>query len=153
MDHTVEAAIRVGHRHPDPILDLEELASQVEGSLGELPPRCRTVGARLRGRQDLFRILDPWRGPLRAGTRATPGAAGLREILEAYGLPRRAWVVPREPAADPRTRDRIREGVAALARVVDDGSLRSLLRIARMLREARALTARRAGSAPDRRVS
>lgn len=140
MEHTVETALRVGRRHPDPVLDLEELTTQIEGSLGDLPPASRTVDAQLRSRDDLFRVLDPWKGPLRARGAAGVGRARLREILEAQGLPRRAWVVTR--ASSPGSGDRIREGVAAFARVADDGSLRSLLRVARMLREARELRAR-----------
>lgn len=143
MDHAVEAAVRVGHRHPEPVLDLEELVSQVEGSLGTLPPESRTLDAHLRSRADELRVLDPWRGPLRAVDDGCDGNGACRKLLEAHGLPRRAFVVTARPLPGARTRDRIREGVAAFARVADDGSLRSLLRVARVRREERALRARR----------
>lgn len=143
MDHTLQAAARVGVRHPAPLLDMEELLVQVEGTLGPLPPETRTLHARLRSRTDLFRVLDPWRGPLRSLCSAVRPGRASPEALGTHGLPRRAWVLPRLPAREAEPENRIREGVAAFARMADDGSLRSLLRLARLVREEKALRAER----------
>lgn len=65
MDSYVRAAESVLRRTGAPALHLSDLLRQVRAETRDLSldvARLRTV---LRGRPDLFRILDPWRGPWR----------------------------------------------------------------------------------------
>src|SRR5262245_23920673 len=61
-------------RHPAPALPLDELVEQVRGGGAVVGPDVLLRA--LEARPDLFRVLDPWRGPWRCASpraRTQPG--------------------------------------------------------------------------------
>lgn len=147
----MEAVARRGAADTSPVLPFEELSrlSLLEGGAGV---RCqRLLSDRIRGRPDLFRVLDPWRGPLRTDGRRAEASPDRTRLLAGGGLPAQGWVVPllggpeaawdsaRDPRPGERIRLRLRQTVRSLARSTDADSLTALLRLGRILREERAL--------------
>lgn len=142
MEPIAERAYRVLVRHPTPALPARELHRLLSGELGGPPPPAELFLHQLRRRTDLFRVLEPWRGPwlgLRPsrpdGSDGPWAAAG----LEAGGG---VWVVPadgsgaldEEPDRAART---LRASLVAVSRRVDEGSVTALTRWMGMVGEAR----------------
>ena len=121
------AAQSLAH-HPSPALPLNELVHQVK--LGGAVVGPDVLLRAIEGRPDLFRVLDPWRGPWRsAKPRAgTPTGVGTR------------WVVGlgRVGAADAA--GRLKATLAHLGRTVDERSVTDLVRWLGMVQEGERLS-------------
>ena len=116
-------------RHPAPALPLDELVHQVRDGGAVVGPEVLLRA--LEARPDLFRVLDPWRGPWRLGsTRARPQAPGRWP----------QWIVglgPHPHADGPAAR--LKASLAWLGRTVDDRSVLDLVRWLGMVREGERL--------------
>jgi hypothetical protein len=117
-------------RHPAPALPLDELVEQVRDGGTVVGPEVLLRA--LEARPDLFRVLDPWRGPWRCASPRSRASAGPR-------WPR--WVVglgpyPRGAGAGGR----LKSSLAWLGRTVDERSVLDLVRWLGMIREGERLT-------------
>lgn len=65
MDPYLQAAEHALRRSPAPALHLTELLHQVRSETRDLSLDAPRLATALHGRPDLFRVLDPWRGPWR----------------------------------------------------------------------------------------
>lgn len=137
MQTLADRAAAVLARHPAPALPLDELVDQVRGAGAVVGPEVLLRA--LEARPDLFRVLDPWRGPWRRAPsphRARP-VAGPRWIV---GL-----------AALPHARDagaRLKASLSWLGRTVDERSALDLVRWLGMVRESEGVTAAGAPTPP-----
>ena len=114
-------------RHPAPALPLDELVDQVRDGGTVVGPDILLRA--LEARPDLFRVLDPWRGPWRCGSPRARCAPGPR------------WIVGLGPG--PRVlgpASRLKASVAWLGRTVDERSALDLVRWLGMVREGERLT-------------
>jgi hypothetical protein len=117
-------------RHPAPALSLDDLVVQVRD--GGAVVGSDVLLRALEARPDLFRVLDPWRGPWRC---ASPRA----RAAEAARWPR--WIVGLRPY--PRSGGagaRLKSSLAWLGRTVDERSALDLVRWLGMVREGERLT-------------
>lgn len=142
METVAERAHRVLARQRTPALSTRELHRLLSGELGGPPPPMELFLHQLRRRPDLFRILEPWRGPwgpLLPSPRERSGSPGVAADLEIRGD---LWVVPADGGGaldeepDPAVRT-LRASLLAVGRRVDDGSVTALTRWMAMVREAR----------------
>lgn len=142
MEPVAERAHRVLARQPTPALSARELHRLLCGELAGPPPPAELLLHRLRSRTDLFRVLEPWRGPWEALLpRERDGSDGPWALagLDAGGG---VWVVPADGSGDldeepdPAART-LRASLVAVSRTVDDGSVTALTRWLGMVREAR----------------
>lgn len=133
MQTLADRAAETLARHPAPALSLDELVQQVRGGGTVVGPDVLLRA--LEARPDLFRVLDPWRGPWRRASprswtpAATPWVVGLGRYPRVDG-----------PAG------RLKASVAWLGRTLDDRSVLDLVRWLGMVREGERLN--RAGLAP-----
>jgi hypothetical protein len=119
METLADRAAQSLTRHPAPALPIDELTEQVRG--GGTAVGADVLLRALEARPDLFRVLDPWRGPWRPAARAARGAR---------------WVVPLGPATldrDPSAR--LKASVVHLGRTLDERSVTDLARWLGMVRE------------------
>lgn len=144
METLLDCARRVLERHPRPVLPYTELHRLICLERPGPPPDPDFLLRRIRTRTDLFRCIQPWRGPWRPLTdEATPEAASYRSALAEAGLPVDVWVVARHAVGAPTgPAARIRTTVLGLSRSIDEGSCRSLTRWILLLRQERALRER-----------
>ncbi len=123
--------------HSSPALPLQELTEEVRTGGGVVG-----TGVLLRAlqeRPDLFRLLDPWRGPWRA--------APIRQSGRGMGEPPAApvgerWVVPLGPSTGYPARDplgRLKASMIHLGRTLDERSMTDLARWLAMVRESERL--------------
>lgn len=148
MENLVHVARGVLARQPAPALPYTELHRRVCLERAGPRPDAGFLLRRIRTRTDLFRTVEPWRGPWRPLSAGGTGEArACRSALAAAGLPVDLWVVPRTPvdgagsgARDPATR--LRATLLDLSRKVDAGSARALARWLLLLREERAVRER-----------
>lgn len=146
MENLLDVARRVLERHPSPALPYTELHRLICAERPGPRPDPDFLLRRIRSRRDLFRVVDPWRGPWRRLT-ASPEAGRYRTALAAAGLPVDLWVVAaeaaegREDVAEVRRSftARVRRTVLDLSRRVDANSPRAMARWIRLLGEQRAL--------------
>jgi hypothetical protein len=130
MQSLADRAAETLARHPAPALPLDELVDQVRDGGAVVGPDVLLRA--LEARPDLFRVLDPWRGPWRCASPRARAAAPLR-------LPR--WIVGIGPY--PRaggTGGRLKASLAWLGRTVDERSVLDLVRWLGMVREGERLT-------------
>lgn len=142
MQPVAELAHRVLARQPTPALSARELHRLLSGEIGGPPPPAELLLHQLRRRTDLFRVLDPWRGPWEGlAPTARDGSDGpwtLAGLEEGGGV----WVVPADGSGaldeepDPAART-LRASLVAVGRRVDDGSVTALTRWMGMVGEAR----------------
>ena len=130
MQTLADRAAETLARHPAPALPLDELVHQVrDGGAVVIGPEVLLRA--LEARPDLFRVLDPWRGPWRL--------ASMRGRLPTLGhWPQ--WIVglgPQPPAGGPAAR--LKASLAWLGRTVDDRSVLDLVRWLGMVREGERL--------------
>ena len=138
MDTYLNAAERTLRRSAAPAMHLTDLLRQVRAETGDLSLDADRLQTALHTRPDLFRVLDPWRGPWRFLREPEPSARPAE--LD-------PWVVV---VSDPGDGDgagrpcmrRLRASVRWLAREVDPRSGRALARWSAM-----ALAAEEADSA------
>lgn len=124
MQTLADRAAEALARHPAPALPLDELVHQVRDGGTLVGPEV--LMRALEARPDLFRVLDPWRGPWRPAARARAQA----------GDPWPRWVVG--IGAQPRVSGaggRLKSSVAWLGRTVDERSVVDLVRWLGMVRE------------------
>lgn len=111
-------------RLPVPALPLDQLVQLLRQSGAVATPDV--LRRALEGRPDLFRILDPWRGPWRRS------GSGVRS----------RWIVARtRERMSPGTEDRLLSSLTQLAATVDEGSVADLTRWLGMIRESERLAA------------
>lgn len=136
MQTLADRAAEVLARHPAPALPLDALVDQVRGAGVFVGPEVllRAIEART----DLFRVLDPWRGPWRcalAASRARP--AGQRWVVGLARLPH---------AQDAG--GRLKASLSWLGRTVDERSALDLVRWLGMVRESERITGAGARALP-----
>lgn len=150
MDNPIDLSRRILNRHPAPALPYTELHRLVSRELRGPAPDRGFLLRRIRLRSDLFRTLDPWRGPWSALARSRKAEAiASREALERAGLPIDSWILalPTGGAATRRGLEPLmRETLLRFGRTVDDGSVPALIRWILLLREERAVRKRMAGA-------
>jgi hypothetical protein len=150
METLAERAAQSLTRHPAPALPIDELSEQVRG--GGAMVGAGVLLRALEARPDLFRVLDPWRGPWRSATR--PDArrgAGERSALETAGA---RWVVHLGRAATDRNPGaRLKASVVHLGRTLDERSVTDLVRWLGMVREMSPARAAAATPYPSERVN
>lgn len=100
-----------------------------------LPPRADRPLVRGGSPAPASRVLDPWRGPWRAGT---PGRSRPQARPEDAGLPGRPLVLgAARPAAPERPALRmLQNGLERLGAGVDEGSVLAVTRVVRLAAEA-----------------
>lgn len=143
MENLVDVARRVLHRQPHPALPYTELHRLVSLERPGPRPDPEFLLRRIRTRTDLFRTVEPWRGPWRLLTGDdTPALRAYRSALAEAGLPVDLWIVPRtstdRPAPglrDPRWR--LHATLLALSRGLDADSAKALTRWMLLLRQGR----------------
>jgi hypothetical protein len=124
MDTYLRAAERVLRRTAAPALHLTELLHEVRQETHDLSLDAGRLMAGLQGRPDVFRVLDPWRGPWRFLREPAAGTCGPR--LD-------PWVVvvsdpAEENGAGTSPTGRLHTCVRWLARQVDPRSQRAVAR-------------------------
>jgi hypothetical protein len=130
METLAERAAQSLIRHPAPALPIDELSEQVRG--GGAAVGAGVLLRALEARPDLFRVLDPWRGPWRSVTRPDARRAE-RSALETAGA---RWVVPLGRATlDRDASARLKASVVHLGRTLDERSVTDLVRWLGMVRE------------------
>lgn len=129
MELPAETVRRVLRRQPVPALPIDELCDLVRR---EAPGRVFTpevVALQLRVRPDLFRVVDPWKGPW-----SPVNGSGGPPIGP-------SWVIPverHEPPGEPRGPGRIVwDSLACLGEALDEESPTALARWLRIVREGR----------------
>lgn len=159
MESLLSAARRILERHPGPALPFAELHRLLSREWSGPPPDPGFLLDRLRARRDLFRVLEPWRGPWHPLTRPprAGGTSGYRTRLGRDGVDVDAWVVsaapgpgsPWGPGAPPLRR--LRETIRWMSRTVDGSSPSALCRWMGLVRQDRQLRLRlRSGAASGR---
>jgi hypothetical protein len=120
METLADRAAQSLTRHPAPALPIDELTEQVRG--GGVAVGAGVLLRALEARPDLFRVLDPWRGPWRSAAR--PAGQDTR------------WVVSLgRSTLDRDPRARLKASVVHLGRTLDERSVTSLARWLGMVRE------------------
>ncbi|MDX1567015.1 MAG: hypothetical protein R3223_04390 [Longimicrobiales bacterium] len=157
MDNSVETARHILSRHPGPALPYTELHHLVSLELSGPAPRPGDLLRRIRARSDLFRLLDPGRGPWRTGGITRRRDSTSTDLpcstdlpwLEAWILlapgDEEEWTGPEDAHAPPRHRGsfpRVRASVLNLGRTLDDASPTALCRWLLIAREERSLRQR-----------
>jgi hypothetical protein len=136
MQTLADRAAETLARHPAPALPLDELVHQVRDGGAAVGPDVLLRA--LAARPDLFRVLDPWRGPWRASMRARPPVEGRWP----------QWVVGVGPLPHAGgSAARLKASLAWLGRTLDDRSALDLVRWLGMVREGERLS--RAGVQPQ----
>ncbi|MFP3948974.1 MAG: hypothetical protein ACLFWG_09615 [Longimicrobiales bacterium] len=150
MENPLETARRVLARHPGPALPYTELHHLVSLELTGPAPRADDLLTRIRARSDVFRLLEPSRGPWRTGDLTRPdGGSPVFLWLEPWVLLGSLDEGERERKGDahapPRHRGsfpRVRASVLNLGRTLDDASPTTLCRWLLIAREERSLRQR-----------
>jgi len=148
MEGLVDLARRVLARHPSPALPYPGLHRLVCVAVSGPRPDPALLLRRIRARPELFRIVEPWRGPWRRFLDGEDGdATSYRNALEDAGLPSAPWIVGRSVGAGDGGggavwERRLRSSLLLLGRRVDPGSTRRLSRWVLLLREERTLRER-----------
>lgn len=139
-------------RDPSPALPLTELHGHLARERSGPVPRPGSLLERLRGRPDLFRVVEPWNGAWRL---LEGSEARYRRRLDASGLVLEPWIGSAGPGPVRNGRrprhlgERLRVGLHHLGGSLDPGSRRAELRWVGMVRQARRtrdrIRARRSG--------
>ncbi|MSR37105.1 MAG: hypothetical protein EXR95_10790 [Gemmatimonadetes bacterium] len=120
------AAQSLAH-HPAPALPLDELVHEMK--LGGAVVGPDVLLRALEARPDLFRVLDPWRGPWRSASPRGGKRVGTH------------WVVGLgQSAREGGTAGRLKASLAQLGRTVDERSVTDLVRWLGMVREGERLS-------------
>lgn len=126
-------------RRPDVAFSLGQVTRHTQGH----PASTEDLLRGLARRPDLVRLVDVWRGPLRAlGPDPAALPPEMREALRRNGLGETTWIVPLGRAECPGGRwvqRRLRETVRYLGRIVDVDSPRAVTRWMRIVVEGRLL--------------
>lgn len=148
MQSLLDVARGILDRHPSPALPYTEVHRLICAERPGPPPDPDFLLSRIRARGDLFRVVEPWRGPWRrlTGTREA-SAEEYRNVLAGAGLPVDLWIVSAagartgpENTGSPRSlAERVRATLLDLSRRIDAGSPAALDRWIRLLSEGRAL--------------
>jgi hypothetical protein len=129
MQSLADRAAETLARHPAPALPLDELVDQVRDGGAVVGPEVLLRA--LEARPDLFRVLDPWRGPWRCTSLRTRASCVGRWPQWVVGLG------PHPRADGPGAR--LKASLAWLGRTVDDRSVLDLVRWLGMVREGERL--------------
>lgn len=147
MENPLETARRILARHPGPALPYTELHHLVSFEVTGPVPRPDHLLRQIRARSDLFRIIDPGRGPWRAAD-GDPADPGSRPVpwLDPWVLLSPGGTSDAEPRVGPdgaplpgSSFPRVRESVLNLGRTLDDASPTTVCRWLLIVREERAL--------------
>lgn len=111
MEIDVQRAAQVLEEDPAPALPLDRLGRLLARRQGDPESSNGELLESLRGRPDLFRILDPWRGPWRPLLEAVASdPAGYARVFDPWRVnPPAPWVVA-TPLAAAILRDEVEEG-------------------------------------------
>lgn len=148
MENLLEIARRVLARQPRPALPYTELHRRISLERPGPRPDPDFLLRRIRTRTDLFRTVEPWRGPWSLLARGeTPEARAYRSALAEADLPVDVWIVSRTPpdGAGPEVPDPaalVRDTLLSLTRGLDADSAKALTRWILLLREERAVRQR-----------
>ncbi|GMR13838.1 MAG: hypothetical protein BMS9Abin29_2059 [Gemmatimonadota bacterium] len=134
MQSTADLAVHILARTPARTLPISHLSLLIEREAGGAGVGRDFVVQAVRARPDLFRLLDPWRGPWRVSRRAGLEGSTLRS-RPLGGVKDEPWVLLLEPPADseldPPAR-MLQESMLAAGRRVDEHSVTALARWLRM---------------------
>lgn len=92
METLVERAAQSLSHHPSPALPLDELSEHVRHGGHVVGPGVLLRA--LEARPDLFRVLDPWRGPWRAAAPRPGRTCAAQPPDHALDPPGERWVIP-----------------------------------------------------------
>ncbi len=134
MQSTTDLAVQILARTPARTLPISHLIHLMEQEAGGAGVGHEFVVQAVRARPNLFRLLDPWRGPWRVPKRTGPGGStlGSRPLGGATDEP---WVLLLEPPTDSELDPPLRmlqESMLAAGRRVDEHSVTALARWLRM---------------------
>jgi hypothetical protein len=117
---------------------LPEMLRRLVGERPGVHAQTGRILTELTKRPDLFRVIDPWRGPWRPllypGTRSS---RPVEERLHRFGIGGGPWVVGPTDAHEPDQHlavRRLRESLAHLGHVADTDSFVCATRLARLFR-------------------
>ena len=134
MQSTTDLAVHILARTPARALPISHLSLLIEQDIGGATVEDEFVVQAVRSRPDLFRLLDPWRGPWRVSRR--PGLAVskldsrlLRDVKD------EPWVLLLAPPTENQANAPLRmlqDSMVAAGRRVDEHSVMALARWLRM---------------------
>lgn len=134
MQSTVDLAVHILARTPARTLPISHLSDLIQQETGGAGVERELVVQAVRARPNLFRMLDPWRGPWRVSGRMGPNASAFTSS-QLGGVADEPWVLLLEPptdsALDPPLR-MLQESTLAAGRRVDEHSVTALARWLRM---------------------
>ena len=137
MQSTTDLAVHILARTPARTLPISRLTILMGQEAGGAPLEDDLVVRALRSRPELFRLLDPWRGPWRMLRRAGARASTLTSH-PLGGTSDDPWVLLLEPPTDSELDPPLRmlqESTLAAGRSVDEHSVTALARWLRMTLE------------------
>jgi hypothetical protein len=140
METLADRAYRLAVNHVRPALPLPALVALLRGE--GCPITAGALLAALRGDPERFRLLNPWRGTLKA---LAPVAAGSAMSARPDGSPEAGLagvvVIADAPARSCGAHDRLRRAVLLLGRELDESSALERSRWLRLVAEAARLPA------------
>ncbi len=134
MQSTTDLAVHILARTPARTLPISHLSHLIEQEAGGATVGHEFLVQALRARPNLFRLLDPWRGPWRVSGR-TDAEGSTFTSSPLGGLTDEPWVLLLEPPADSELDPPLRmlqESMLAAGRRVDEHSVTALARWLRM---------------------
>lgn len=134
MQSTTDLAVHILARTPARTLPISQLSHLIEQEVGGAHVGPEFVVQAVRARPNLFRLLNPWRGPWRGSGRT--GSEGSAFTSNPFGgVGDEPWVLLLEPPADSELDPPLRmlqESTLAAGRHVDEHSVTALARWLRM---------------------
>ena len=134
MQSTTDLAVHILARTPARTLPISHLCHLMEQEVGGAGPGHESVVQAVRARPNLFRLLNPWRGPWRVPGHTGPeGSTFIPNPLG--GTPDEPWVLLLEPPTDSELDPPLRmlqDSMLAAGRRVDEHSVTALARWLRM---------------------
>ena len=134
MQSTADLAVHILARTPARALPVSHLSHLIGQEVGGAGVGHEFVVRAVRARPNLFRLLDPWRGPWRVSGRKSPERSPITSS-PLGGVPDELWVLLLEPPTDSELDPPMRmlqESMLAAGRRVDEHSVTALARWIRM---------------------
>ena len=135
MQSTVDLAVHILGRTPARALPISHLSQLIGQDADGAGVGQELVAQAVRARPNLFRMLDPWRGPWRvSGRRGSPDGSAFTSS-QLGGVADEPWVLLLEPPTDSELDPPLRilqESTLAAGRRVDEHSVTALARWLRM---------------------
>lgn len=134
MQSTTDLAVHILAGTPARTLPLSQLSHLIEREVGWARVGHESVIQAVQARPNLFRLLNPWRGPWRgSGRTGSKGSTSTSSPLA--GVADEPWVLLLEPPTDSELEPPLRmlqESMLAAGRRVDERSVTALARWLRM---------------------